>query len=144
MLGLTSEQSLYNLAVRAVEQELIPALRHLGIGLLPSSPLHAGLLAGALAATTEGRAADDRVEAHHAQLEAYEGLCRELGAEPAAVALAWLLRDPVVSSVIVGAVTVAELRADLAALSVPLSDEVVRRLDTIWPGPGEAPQSYAW
>jgi aryl-alcohol dehydrogenase-like predicted oxidoreductase len=34
-LGLTSEQSLYKLAVRAVEQELIPALRHLGIGLIP-------------------------------------------------------------------------------------------------------------
>ena len=47
-LGLTSEQSLYNLAVRAVELELIPALRHLGIGLIPYSPLHAGLLAGVL------------------------------------------------------------------------------------------------
>ena len=47
--GLTSEQSLYNLAVRAVELELIPALRTLGIGLIPYSPLHAGLLAGVLA-----------------------------------------------------------------------------------------------
>ena len=41
-LGLTSEQSLYNLAIRAVEMELIPALRHLGIGLIPYSPLHPG------------------------------------------------------------------------------------------------------
>ena len=47
-MGLTSEQSLYNLAVRAVELELIPALRSLGIGLIPYSPLHAGLLAGVL------------------------------------------------------------------------------------------------
>jgi hypothetical protein len=45
--GLTSEQSLYNLAVRTVELELIPALRSLGIGLIPYSPLHLGLLAGA-------------------------------------------------------------------------------------------------
>ena len=45
-LGLVSEQSLYNLAVRTVELELIPALRSLGIGLIPYSPLHAGLLAG--------------------------------------------------------------------------------------------------
>jgi aryl-alcohol dehydrogenase-like predicted oxidoreductase len=45
-LGLTCEQSLYNLAVRTVELELIPALRSLGIGLIPYSPLHAGLLAG--------------------------------------------------------------------------------------------------
>ena len=75
-LGLVSEQSLYNLAVRAVEMELIPALRHLGIGLIPYSPLHAGLLAGALEAATEGRITDDsqlqRVEAHRGQLEAYE------------------------------------------------------------------------
>jgi aryl-alcohol dehydrogenase-like predicted oxidoreductase len=57
-LGLTSEQSLYNLAVRAVEMEMIPALRHLGIGLLPYSPLHAGLLAGVLEDLAEGRISD--------------------------------------------------------------------------------------
>src|SRR5512133_2825026 len=49
-VGLVSEQSLYNLAVRTVELELIPALRALGIGLIPYSPLAAGLLAGALEA----------------------------------------------------------------------------------------------
>ena len=58
-LGLVSEQSLYNLAVRAVELELIPALRSLGIGLIPYSPLHAGLLAGALEAATEGRSSNE-------------------------------------------------------------------------------------
>jgi aryl-alcohol dehydrogenase-like predicted oxidoreductase len=143
-LGLISEQSLYNLAVRAVELELIPALRTLGIGLIPYSPLHAGLLAGALQAATQGRVSDDRVEAHRDQLEAYEGLCRELGATPEAVAVAWLLRNPVVSTTIVGALTIEELQSDLGALSVHLDDEAVERLDQIWPGPGEAPQAYAW
>jgi aryl-alcohol dehydrogenase-like predicted oxidoreductase len=146
--GLTSEQSLYNLAVRAVEMELIPALRSLGIGLIPYSPLHAGLLAGVLEAATDGRVSDasvlDRVDAHRDQLEAYEGLCRELGAKPAAVAVAWLLQNPVVSAAIVGAMTIEELRLDLDALSVQLDAEVVQRLDRIWPGPGEAPQAYAW
>ena len=139
-LGLTSEQSLYNLAVRAVEMELVPALRSLGIGPIPYSPLHAGLLAGALESGSE----DPRVQAHHDQLEAYEGLCRDLGAKPADVALAWLLRDPVVSTAIVGAMTIEELQADLGALSVQLNDEAAERLDQIWPGPGEAPQAYAW
>jgi aryl-alcohol dehydrogenase-like predicted oxidoreductase len=143
-MGLTSEQSLYNLAVRAVEQELIPALRHLGVGLIPYSPLHAGLLAGALQAAAEGRVSDDRVEAHRDQLEAYEGLCRELGAAPAAVALAWLLRNPVVSATVVGAMSIEELRSDLGALAVQLDDEIVEQLNGIWPGPGEAPQAYAW
>jgi aryl-alcohol dehydrogenase-like predicted oxidoreductase len=49
-LGLTSEQCLYNLAKRGVEMELVPALRSLGVGLIAYSPLHAGLLAGALEA----------------------------------------------------------------------------------------------
>src|SRR5215218_9247434 len=70
-MGLTSEQSLYNLAVRTVELELIPALRSLGIGLIPYSPLHAGLLAGVLKTETEGRISDDstqqRIEADHDQ-----------------------------------------------------------------------------
>ena len=143
-VGPTSEQSLYNLAVRAVEQELIPALRHLGIGLIPYSPLHAGLLAGALQAATEGRRSDDRLDAHRDQLRAYEGLCRELGATPAAVALAWLLSNPVVTTTIVGAMTIEELQSDLEGLSVQLDDAAMERLNEIWPGPGEAPQSYAW
>jgi aryl-alcohol dehydrogenase-like predicted oxidoreductase len=139
-LGLVSEQSLYNLAVRATELELIPALRVLGVGLIPYSPLHAGLLAGALAAGRE----DPRVESNRDRLEAYEALCRELDATPAAVAVAWLLKNPVVSTTIVGATTIEELHSDLEALSVQLDDEAMERLDRIWPGPGEAPQAYAW
>ena len=147
-MGLTSEQSLYNLAIRATEMELIPALRHLGIGLIPYSPLHAGLLAGAFQAATEGRITDDstldRIEAHRNQLEPYEALCQDLGTKPADVALAWLLANPVVSSAIVGALTIDELQADLGALSVELDAEARERLDQIWPGPGEAPQAFAW
>lgn len=108
---------------------MIPALRSLGIGLIPNSPLHAGLLAGVLEAVTEGRIPDDsmqhRIEAHRDQLEASEGLCRELGAKPVEVALAWLLRNPVVSTTILGVTTTEELRSDLGALSVRLDAEVV-------------------
>jgi NDP-hexose C3-ketoreductase / dTDP-4-oxo-2-deoxy-alpha-D-pentos-2-ene 2,3-reductase len=46
--GLVSEQSLYNLAVRAVELEVLPACQGYGLGVLPWSPLHGGLLAGIL------------------------------------------------------------------------------------------------
>jgi aryl-alcohol dehydrogenase-like predicted oxidoreductase len=147
-MGLTSEQSLYNLAVRTVELELVPALRHLGVGLIAYSPLHAGLLAGVLEAAATGRVPDEsqrqRVEGVRDQLTAYEALCRELGAEPAHVALAWLLHNPVVSAAIVGASSVEELRDDLRVLSVQLDTSAVQRLGEIWPGPGEAPQAYAW
>jgi aryl-alcohol dehydrogenase-like predicted oxidoreductase len=113
-MGLTSEQSLYNLAVRTVELELIRALRALGIGLISYSPLHAGLLAGALQAVNAGRTPNDMqpaVEEYRDQLEAYEGLCRELGATPAQTALAWLLRNRVVSTAIIGPTTTDDLRA---------------------------------
>jgi aryl-alcohol dehydrogenase-like predicted oxidoreductase len=126
----------------------VPALRALGIGLIAYSPLHLGLLAGALAAAEAGRVADEsqqrRIEAHRDQLQAYEALCRELGAEPAHVALAWLLHNPVVSTAIVGARTPEELRSDLAALSLELDTDVIDRLDRTWPGPGEAPHAYSW
>ena len=58
--------------------------------------------------------------------------------------MAWLLHNPVVSTAILGALTIEELRLDLDALSVQLDAEFVERLDRIWPGPGEAPQAYAW
>ena len=148
-LGLSSEQSLYNLAVRAIELELIPALRHLGIGLLPYSPLHAGLLAGALQAATDGKLASDSpqhdlIRAHRDQLGEYEQLCGEIGAKPAHVALAWMLNNPVVAAALVGAMTVEELHDSLGAFAVNLDDDSMERLDEIWPGPGEAPGAYAW
>ncbi len=144
-MGLSSEQSHYNLVQRAVEMEVIPALRSLGIGLLPYSPLSAGLLAGALDASTKGSGpVHPDLESRRGQLQAHEDLCRDIGAKPAEVAIAWLLRNPVVSAAIVGPRTAGELLEDLGAVSVELDDATVEKIDRIWPGPGEAPQAYSW
>ena len=79
------------------------------------------------------------------QLEAYEALCRELGEQPADVALAWLLHNPVVTAPIIGPRTMEQLTGSLRALEITLADETLPRLDEIWPGPGgEAPEAYAW
>lgn len=78
------------------------------------------------------------------QLEAYEALCVQLGHTPAEVAQAWLLHQPVVSTVIAGSRTLHQLQASIDALGVTLDTETLAELDRIWPGPGEAPQSYAW
>jgi len=149
LLGLASEQSLYNLTQRTIELEVIPALRHFGIGLIPWSPIGMGLLGGVLRKIAEGRRAtpnlQQRINALRPQLEAWESLCDQLGETPANVALAWLLHNPVVTAVISGPRTVEQLRQNIKALSVKLSDETLARLDDIWPGPGgEAPQAYAW
>ncbi|WP_218776690.1 aldo/keto reductase [Nostoc sp. T09] len=148
-MGLVSEQSLYNLNARTIELEVIPACRHYDLGLIPWSPLGGGLLGGLLRKATEGRRADSRmqqqIEQHLSQLKSYEALCQELGEVPADVALAWLLHNPAVTAPIVGPRTVEQLTESLRALEISLSDEMLRQLDEIWPGPGgEAPKAYAW
>ncbi len=148
-MGLVSEQSLYNLTARTVELEVIPALRHYGVGLIPWSPLAGGLLAGALKGTVEdrpiGSSVRQQIDDHRSALEAYEAFCDELGEQPADVALAWLLHQPAVTATIVGPRTRDQLTASQRALEVDLPDDALVRLDEIWPGPGgEAPQAYAW
>jgi aryl-alcohol dehydrogenase-like predicted oxidoreductase len=148
-MGLISEQSLYNLNARMIELEVIPACRAYGVGIIPWSPLAGGLLGGALQKAATGRRADERaqqnVEKYRKQLEAYEALCRELGEQPADLALAWLLHNPAVTAPIIGPRTLGQLTGSIRALEIQLSDETLAQLDQIWPGPGgEAPEAYAW
>jgi aryl-alcohol dehydrogenase-like predicted oxidoreductase len=148
-MGLVCEQSLYNLKDRMIELEVIPACRSFGLGLIPWSPLAGGLLGGVLQKINEGRRASDHmqkdVEKYHAQIEAYEILCKDMGENPADVALAWLLRNPIVTAPIIGPRTSEQLTGSLRAFEIKFSDETLDKLDEIWPGPGgEAPKAYAW
>ncbi len=147
-LGLVSEQSLYNLVDRTIELEVIPACREYGLGVIPWSPLKAGALAG-LDRPHEGRrtgeTAQRTIKQHRSELERYEALCRELGEEPADVALAWLLSNPVVTAPIIGPRTLQQLDESLRSLEVKLDKAALEKLDEIFPGPGgEAPEAYAW
>ncbi len=146
-MGLVSEQSLYNLTARTAELEVLPACRHHGLGFVPWSPLGSGLLGGALKKKKEGRQYQwgEKLEKLRPQVEKYEALCDELGEQPADVALAWLLHNPVVTAAITGPRTKDQLVKGLRAVDVELSADTVGRLDAIWPGPGgEAPEAYAW
>ncbi len=148
-MGLVSEQSLYNLTARMIELEVIPACQAYGIGIIPWSPLAGGLLGGVLQGVKEGRRASEgiqkRVEQMRDKLEAWEGLCRELGESPANVALAWLLHQPAVTAPIIGPRTVQQLDETMRCLEIKLSEEVLKKLDELFPGPGgPAPEAYAW
>jgi aryl-alcohol dehydrogenase-like predicted oxidoreductase len=148
-LGLATEQSIYNLNERTVELEVIPAVREYGMGLIPWSPLAGGLLAGALEKVTEGRRSQDylqdEIDTIRPRLDEWEAICKELGERPANVALAWLLHQPAVTAPIIGPRTEEQLLGSLRALSIRLSDEVLGKLDEIFPGPGSAaPEAYAW
>lgn len=146
-MGLISEQSLYNLNMRMLELEVIPACKEYGLGLIPWSPLAGGLLGGVLASPKSGRRAEmaDRIENNRSKLEAYEALCGELGEKPADVALAWLLANPVVTAPIIGPRTMEQLDGSFRAVEIELSAETLGKLDKIFPGPGgQAPEAYAW
>ena len=148
-MGLVSEQSLYNLNARMVELDVIPACEHYGLGVIPWSPLAGGLLGGVLQKIDSGRRASEGVqkalEKHRPRIEQYEAFCKELGEEPADVALTWLLKNPIVTAPIIGPRTVDQLTGSLRALEIQLDEAAMKRLDEIFPGPGgTAPEAYAW
>ncbi len=148
-MGLVSEQSPYNLTKRQAELELIPACTGYGLGLLPYSPLAGGLLAGENKEIQEGRRGLPEVqqnrEALRDQLGRFHRLCEEIGEDQADVALAWLLQQPGVTAPVIGSRTVVQLERSVRALDVTLTQETLKSLNEIWPGPGgEAPEAYAW
>ena len=148
-VGLVSEQSIYNLLTRDVELEVLPAAQHYGLGVIPWSPLHGGLLGGVLRKERDGKRrlegrARDSLEAHRTQIEQFEDFAAELGHEPGDVALAWLLHQPAVTAPIVGPRTREQLDAGVRALDVKLDEKALARLDEIFPGHRTAPEHYAW
>jgi aryl-alcohol dehydrogenase-like predicted oxidoreductase len=147
-LGLVSEQSLYNLMARTVELEVLPACRAYGLGVIPWSPLAGGLLGGMSSAGDTGRRKNvqPRYEQARPQVDRYEKFCAELGEEPAAVALAWLLHQKGVTAPIIGPRTLEQLEgASLRAVEVVLAEDALKALDEIFRGPGgTAPEAYAW
>ncbi|MEU7238740.1 aldo/keto reductase [Streptomyces sparsogenes] len=152
-LGLVSEQCLYNLFERRAEMEVIPAAQEYGLGVIPWSPLHGGLLGGALrkeregggARSTSGRTADAlKDSAVRAQVQRYEDLLDQHGLEPGEVALAWLLTRPGVTGPIVGPRTAEQLSSALRAAELTLGEELMTALEEIFPGTGPSPEAFAW
>jgi aryl-alcohol dehydrogenase-like predicted oxidoreductase len=148
-LGLVSEQCEYNLTVRTVELEVLPACERYGLGVIPWSPLAGGILGGAVQKANEGRRASEQgrreIERRRSQLEAYEKLCADAGESPANVALGWLLANPAVTAPIIGPRTVNQLDDTIRATEISLGTDLLQRLDEILPGPGgPAPEAWAW
>lgn len=146
--GLTRPITLqpqYNLLAREIEWEVIPAARAAGMGLLPWSPLGGGWLSGKYSAdehptgaTRLGENPQRGVEAYHRRgsvqrtwdvLDAVRAVSDEMGVSMAQVALAWVVDRPAVSSVILGARTVAQLEDNLGAAGLHLSAQQRDRLD---------------
>ena len=131
-------QAYYSLAGRDLEREIVPLLQDQKLGLLPWSPLAGGFLSGKY--TREGSTdADGRrtkfnfplvnLEKTHATLDVMRAVGQRKQASVAQIALAWLLHQPWVTSVIIGAKKESQLKDNLGSIDVKLDAEDLKQLD---------------
>jgi aryl-alcohol dehydrogenase-like predicted oxidoreductase len=144
-------QDHYSLVARAVERELVPALKTYGLGLIPYFPLAGGLLTGkyrdAVPPPETGRLATSPVlgrmflsERNLALAAGYRAFCEARGRTLTELAFAWLLAREPVCSVIAGASSVAQLEINAAALGWQLSADELAEIDRL---SGLEPDPYA-
>lgn len=149
-------QQQYNLVYRESDYEVLPAVVHNGLGLLPWSPLAGGFLSGKYAKdgprTSQARLNNDDVMTRHmkqelfrhdrnwAILEAVQKVAGQAGLTPSQVALAWAGNDPSVASVIIGARTLEQLADNVGAADLQLDAQSLLTLnDVSAPSPGDYP-----
>ena len=148
-----SIQPQYNLLVRSIEREHFAACRELGIGILPWSPLAAGMLTGKI--TRDRRPGEARLgqrdmpfyklyftERAFQVVDELVTCAREIDATPAALAIAWQLAKPEVTSVILGARNREQLDGTLAAADLGVPEEIQARLDRASAPEDEYPAAF--
>ncbi|NLT62266.1 MAG: aldo/keto reductase [Candidatus Hydrogenedentes bacterium] len=147
-------QPRYNLLYRYPESLLFPTTAEEGIGNVIFSPLAHGMLTGKYKpgqdAPKGSRASDDRqnlvikamywTEEYKQKGQELAAIAKDFGASAAELAIAWCLRNPNVSSVILGASRVEQLQQNLKALELQLTDDVLNRIETLYPQPEAIPQ----
>lgn len=142
--GIAVEQDKYNLNSRIPELEVLPACSDLGIGFVAWSPLDGGLLSGKGESTLRRSNNKTNYEKYATKLAAFSALCREAGILEAEAAQAWLLSRPYLTAPIIGVRTIEQLNSCLCVLEHKLDNDFLAKLDEIFPGPGVAPEAYAW
>jgi aryl-alcohol dehydrogenase-like predicted oxidoreductase len=134
-IGLQSE---YSLLERTIEGEIIPMAREFGIGLMPWSPLKQGVLSGKYTRENRGQKQSNRAvvnperpEKEYVIIDRLIQLANRKEVAVSAIALAWVISRAGVTSTIIGARTVEQLKQNLSALNVKLTGEEIKSLDEI-------------
>lgn len=144
-----SIQSYYTIAGRDLEREIVPVVQDQQVGVLVWSPLAGGLLSGKYNRDGSGPAGSRRVsfdfppvnkERAFDILDVVRTVAGELNATVPQIALAWLLHQPAVTSVIIGAKSVEQLQDNFGAVQVRLDADQLKRLDEASRLPAEYPQ----
>jgi len=136
---VTALQNEYSLWWRKPEQEVIPTLEELGIGLVPYSPLGKGFLTGKIDESTQFGASDFRSilprftpearKANQAVVDLLGRIAKEKGATPAQIALAWLLAQKPWLAPIPGTTKLSRLDENVGAIAVELTPQDLREID---------------
>jgi aryl-alcohol dehydrogenase-like predicted oxidoreductase len=149
-LGLAkfaSLQAYYTIAGRDLERDLVPMLQSEGVGLMVWSPLAGGLLSGKYGRDGQAEEGSRRVEFDFPPVNkdrAFDcvDVMREIadgkGVSVAQVALAWLLHQEVVSSVIIGAKRIDQLNDNIAAVEIRFTEDELQKLNAV----SELPREY--
>jgi aryl-alcohol dehydrogenase-like predicted oxidoreductase len=149
-----SGQYLYNLLRRDIEREILPACADQGLGVMCWGPLASGMLTGKYAGADKpapGTRVDHRSaidvprfwnEDSFRIINEVSAVGGELDRTPAQVALAWLLHDPRVTCVILGATKLEQLESNLEVGDWDLPDEAHERLSSVVPFAGGYPQEW--
>jgi 1-deoxyxylulose-5-phosphate synthase len=134
-----SMQPQYNLVYREEEREMLPLCRNQGVGVIPWSPLARGFLAGGRAEPGQGNTERARTDEFSPRLyyrepdfkvvEALDGIAKERGVSNMQVALAWVLKNPAVTSPIIGTSKPHHLDDALGAFSIQLTDDEIKTLE---------------
>jgi aryl-alcohol dehydrogenase-like predicted oxidoreductase len=150
---ISALQSEYSLWTRDVEDEILPAIRELGIGLVAYSPLGRGFLSGRIHSVddleaSDFRRANPRFQGENFQknldlVERVEELAASKGCTAAQIALAWVLAQGEDIVPIPGTTRVKNLEENVSALDVELSDEELRDLEAVFPKGAAAGDRYA-
>ena len=143
-----SNQPQYSIVRRGIEREVLPVCKREGLGQIVFSPLAQGALSGKYTggARPSGSRATDEFRnqfmsaflepAMQSRIDALRPLADELGVTMAQLALAWCLRDPGISSVIVGATRISQLEDNCKASGIRLPEETIARVDEIFASAG--------
>lgn len=132
----------YNLLDRRAELEVLPAARQFGLGVLPYFPLANGLLTGKYAdgkVPHGSRLSHSKTEllesTNFDQLRDFSNFCADQGITEVQAAFSWLAQQQPVSSVIAGATTIEQVRANAQAVAVRFNENELERLNEIFPAP---------
>ncbi len=141
---IVANQPLYNMFARKIEKEIIPLCERHGIGQVVYSPLAQGVLAGKYQAVTDAPAGSRATDQHGKEtvkswlkeenlrkVERLRPIAEELGLSLAQLALAWTLRQPNVSSAIIGASVPEQVEHNVKASGVAISVEALAQIDEI-------------